>query len=53
VQRYELFTSERSTRNLYLYQKLGYHIFRAEQLTAKVTIVYLEKMNQRDQRDNG
>jgi hypothetical protein len=53
VQRYELFTSERSTRNLYLYQKLGYHIFRIEQLTAKVTIVYLEKMNLRDQRDNG
>jgi ribosomal protein S18 acetylase RimI-like enzyme len=45
AQRYELFTSERSTRNLYLYQKLGYHIFRTEQLTAKVMIVYLEKMN--------
>ncbi len=53
AQRYELFTSERSTRNLYLYQKLGYHIFRTEPLTAKVTIVYLEKMNRRDQRDNG
>jgi ribosomal protein S18 acetylase RimI-like enzyme len=53
VQRYELFTSERSTRNLYLYQKLGYHIFRTEPLTAKVTIVYLEKMNRRDQRNNG
>ena len=53
TQRYELFTSERSTRNLYLYHKLGYHIFRTEPLTAKVTIVYLEKMNQRDQRDNG
>jgi ribosomal protein S18 acetylase RimI-like enzyme len=45
AQRYELFTSERSTRNLYLYQKLGYHIFRTEQLTAKVIIVYLEKLN--------
>jgi len=45
VQRYELFTSERSTRNLYLYQKLGYHIFRTEQLSAKVTIIYLEKSN--------
>jgi ribosomal protein S18 acetylase RimI-like enzyme len=53
VQRYELFTSERSTRNLYLYQKLGYHIFRTEPLTAKVTIVYLEKLNRRDQRNNG
>jgi len=45
VRRYELFTGERSTRNLYLYQKLGYHIFDAEPLTAKVTIVYLEKPN--------
>jgi ribosomal protein S18 acetylase RimI-like enzyme len=45
VRRYELFTSERSTCNLYLYQKLGYHIYRTEQLTAKVTIVYLEKLN--------
>ena len=45
VQRFELFTSERSTRNLYLYQKLGYHIFRTEQLSVKVTIVYLEKSN--------
>jgi ribosomal protein S18 acetylase RimI-like enzyme len=68
VKRYELFTSERSTRNLYLYQKLGYHTLRTEPLSAaqacrqssggktghgKVTIVYLEKMNQRDQRDNG
>jgi len=43
--RHELFTSERSTRNLYLYQKLGYHTFRAERLTAKVTFVYLEKIN--------
>jgi ribosomal protein S18 acetylase RimI-like enzyme len=53
VQRYELFTSECSTRNLYLYQKLGYHIYRTERLTAKVMIVFLEKMNRRDQRDNG
>jgi hypothetical protein len=43
--RHELFTSERSTRNLYLYQKLGYHTFRTERLKAKVTLVYLEKIN--------
>lgn len=45
VQRYELFTSERSTRNLYLYRKLGYHTYRTERLTDKVMIVYLEKIN--------
>jgi ribosomal protein S18 acetylase RimI-like enzyme len=44
VQRYELFTSENSARNLYLYQKLGYHIFRTARLTDKVILVYLEKM---------
>jgi ribosomal protein S18 acetylase RimI-like enzyme len=43
AQRYELFTSERSERNLYLYQKLGYRTVRREQLTEKVTLLYLEK----------
>lgn len=41
--RYELFTGEKSERNLYFYQKLGYRIFRSEQLTDRVTIVYMEK----------
>jgi ribosomal protein S18 acetylase RimI-like enzyme len=45
VQRYELFTSENSARNLYLYQKLGYQTFRTAQLTDKVLLVYLEKLN--------
>jgi hypothetical protein len=45
--KYELFTSERSTRSLYRYQKLDYHTFRAGRLTDKVTIVYLEKMSRR------
>lgn len=41
--RYELFTGEHSARNLHVYQKLGYRIFRTERLTGKVTLVYLEK----------
>ena len=41
--RYELFTGEKSERNLYFYQKWGYRIFRKEELTDKVTLVYLEK----------
>jgi ribosomal protein S18 acetylase RimI-like enzyme len=41
--RYELYTSERSARNLYLYQKQGYTIFRREPLSGRVTLVYLEK----------
>lgn len=42
--RFELFTGDRSERNLYLYQKLGYSIFREEQLTPNVRLVYLEKV---------
>jgi ribosomal protein S18 acetylase RimI-like enzyme len=44
VQRYELFTSDKSARNLYLYQKLGYRPFRTGKLSDKVTLVYLEKI---------
>jgi ribosomal protein S18 acetylase RimI-like enzyme len=43
ARRYELFTGERSARNLYLYQKLGYRIFRSARLTDKATAVFLEK----------
>jgi phosphoribosylanthranilate isomerase len=43
VERFELFTSERSSRNLYLYQKLGYCILRRERLNEYINLVYLEK----------
>jgi ribosomal protein S18 acetylase RimI-like enzyme len=43
ARRYELFTGEKSERNLYFYQKLGYRIFRKEELTDKVTLMFLEK----------
>ncbi len=46
ARRYELFTSERSLRNLYLYQKLGYRIFRQEKLDETVNLVYLEKKHE-------
>ena len=45
ARRFELFTGERSARNLYLYQKLGYRIFKRERLSEKVGLVYLEKRN--------
>ena len=44
ARRYELFTSENSARNLYLYQKLGYRPFRTARLSDKVMLVYLEKI---------
>jgi phage replication-related protein YjqB (UPF0714/DUF867 family)/N-acetylglutamate synthase-like GNAT family acetyltransferase len=41
--RFELFTGDKSERNLCLYQKLGYKIFRTANITDQTTIVYLEK----------
>lgn len=42
-QRYELFTSTRSEKNIALYQKLGYEIFDEEQVTEELRFVYMEK----------
>ena len=42
-ERFELFTGDKSERNLYLYQKLGYKIFKNARMTDQTTIVYLEK----------
>ncbi len=44
-QRYELFTSQRSERNLYLYIKLGYREFKKVKPNEKVTLIFLEKLN--------
>jgi len=41
--RFELFTGDRSERNLNLYQKLGYKIFKTAKITDLTTIVFLEK----------
>lgn len=41
--RFELFTGDKSERNLYLYQKLGYQIYKKANITDRTTIVYLEK----------
>jgi phosphoribosylanthranilate isomerase len=43
ARRFELFTGERSQRNLHLYQKSGYSIFRREALSERVKLVFLEK----------
>jgi ribosomal protein S18 acetylase RimI-like enzyme len=44
VERYELFTGDRSTRNIGLYQRLGYQPVRSERLNDRVTMLYLEKV---------
>lgn len=42
--RYELFTGKKSVKNIYLYNKLGYRIFKEEKISEKLTFVYLEKI---------
>ncbi|MCL2034066.1 MAG: GNAT family N-acetyltransferase [Oscillospiraceae bacterium] len=41
--RYELFTSDRSVKNLSLYIKNGYREFKREPLNKRVNLVFLEK----------
>ena len=41
--RYELFTGEKSVKNIYLYRKYGYNIFKSEKINDKLGLVYLEK----------
>ena len=41
--RYELFTSEKSERNLHLYKKNGYKEFKREPMNDNVNFVFLEK----------
>jgi GNAT superfamily N-acetyltransferase len=41
--RYKLFTGHRSTRNLYLYRKLGYREFKRVPVNDLIIVVFLEK----------
>ena len=41
--RYELFTSDKSSRNMRLYERLGYVPFASKQVTPVLTFIYLEK----------
>jgi ribosomal protein S18 acetylase RimI-like enzyme len=40
---FELFTSSKSERNLYLYKKLGYKEYKRENISENMEMVYLEK----------
>jgi ribosomal protein S18 acetylase RimI-like enzyme len=44
-ERFELITGHKSYRNIKLYEKLGYTIFKTEKLTENLNLVYLEKIN--------
>ena len=41
--RYELFTGDKSNRNLHLYQKIGYKEFKQIPIHENLTMIYLEK----------
>jgi ribosomal protein S18 acetylase RimI-like enzyme len=43
ARRFELFTGHKSTRNLSLYQKLGYSPFREQRISDNLTLIFLEK----------
>lgn len=43
-QRYELYTSTKSIGNIELYEKLGYQIFKEEEITSELKFVYMEKV---------
>ena len=44
IKRYELFTGDKSMRNLYLYKKLGYKMFKMEVLNENIKLKFLEKI---------
>lgn len=45
VNRYELFTGQKSTKNLYLYGKYGYKTLDKKKVSEKLTLIFLEKVN--------
>ncbi len=47
AERFGLFTGHRSAKSLYLYQKLGYKVFRSETISEDLKLVYMEKIPER------
>ncbi len=45
VKQYELFTGYKSKKNIYLYKKLGYKIFKTEISSNKIKLIYFKKSN--------
>jgi ribosomal protein S18 acetylase RimI-like enzyme len=44
--RFELFTGDQSEKNLQLYQKRGYRIFKTAKVTDHTNVVFLEKKSE-------
>lgn len=45
VKKYELFTGYKDEKNIYLYEKLGYKIFKEKNVNSNVKLVFMEKYN--------
>lgn len=43
--RFELFTGHKSEKNIHIYQKLGYKIFKTKKITDNINFIYMEKIN--------
>jgi GNAT superfamily N-acetyltransferase len=43
VQRFELFTGHKSDRNIRLYERLGYQLFKSEKIDENLSFVFMEK----------
>lgn len=43
VKRFELFTGSKSEGNIRLYERLGYRVFRTEQLAPRIQLLFMEK----------
>ncbi|MBN2077843.1 MAG: GNAT family N-acetyltransferase [Spirochaetes bacterium] len=44
--RYELFTGHEDHKNLHLYRKLGYSVFKETKVNDSLTMVFMEKRNE-------
>jgi len=42
--RFELFAGSKSKKNIMLYEKIGYNIFKTEKINENVSLVYMEKI---------
>ncbi|NMB81497.1 MAG: GNAT family N-acetyltransferase, partial [Ignavibacteria bacterium] len=46
VTRYELFTSHMDDKNIYLYKKNGYKVFKEQKVNEYLKMVFMDKINQ-------
>jgi ribosomal protein S18 acetylase RimI-like enzyme len=45
ARRFELFTGHKSNRNIRLYERLGYQLFKSEKIDENLSLVFMEKYN--------